>query len=235
MRKAWQRSRASTRVNFSFNATPGFGVLYDVGSPVGKVRLVAVPTPPDAASLRGRSDNELMALARAGLAPALRVLAERYMGKLIRFCGKFVVDAHVGQEIAQQTWLQLWTNRAHYESRDRFHVFLFTIARNLCRNELRRRARLGSWVDASATESRLAAISADPPQVDILLVRERNRELLHALAKVPEAQREAMLLRFDEELSYEEMAAVLGVSESTLRSRVYHGLRALRASMQRES
>lgn len=199
---------------------------------MGTPKLVAVTPPPDPVSLRGRDDDELMTLVRAGLAPALRVLAERHMAKLMRFCGKVLVDAHTGQEIAQQTWLQVWAHRARYQSQSRFQVFLFTIARNLCKNELRRRVRLGAWVDATVDDSRLAQVAAEgPAHVDALLLRERTRELLSALAKVPEAQREAMLLRFDEELSYEDMAAVLGASESTLRSRVYHGLRALRALM----
>ena len=127
---------------------------------MSKVKLVALRPPPDAASLRGREDEELMTLVRAGLAPALRVLAERHMGNLIRFCGKYVVDVHAGQEIAQQTWLQVWAHRASYESQSRFNVFLFTVARNLCRNELRRRTRLGSWVDATATDAHLACCLA---------------------------------------------------------------------------
>ena len=198
---------------------------------MGKVNLVAVQTAP----LQGRTDEELMTLVRGGHAPAMRVLAGRHMERLGRFCGKYVVDVHAGQEIAQQTWLQLWAHRASYESRDRFTVFLFTIARNLCRNELRRRARLGAWVAPAATDRELASVATEgPTDLDALLLRERKRELLRALATVPEPQREAMLLRFDEELSYEDMAAVLGASESTLRSRVYHGLRALRAAMPRD-
>jgi RNA polymerase sigma-70 factor (ECF subfamily) len=202
---------------------------------MGNPKLVAVEPPPDA-PLRGRSDDELMILVRAGLAEALRVLAERHMGRLAGFCGKFLGDPPVGQEIAQQTWLQVWAHRASYQSQDRFTVFLYTIARNLCRNELRRRARLGSWLDGTAHDTHLASVAADDPShLDALLSRERSRELLRALAKIPEPQREAMLLRFDEELSYEEMAAVLGASESTLRSRVHHGLRALREAMGRSS
>jgi RNA polymerase sigma-70 factor (ECF subfamily) len=203
---------------------------------MGKVKLTLVQPASDAASLRDRTDEDPMTLVRAGLAPALRVLAERHMANLIRFSGKLVVDAHVGQEIAQQAWLQVWAHRAGYESRSPFRVFLYTIARNLCRNELRRRARLGSWMSPAVSEAQLGSVPADDPvHLDALLLRERRRELLRALGTVPEAQREAILLRFDEELSYEEMAAVLGVSESTLRSRVYHGLRALRAAMPRDS
>jgi len=186
--------------------------------------------------LRERADDELMLLVRAGLAPALRALAERHMAGLIRFCGKLLVDPHAGQEVAQQAWLQVWAYRTQYEAQNRFAVFLYTIARNLCRNELRRRARLGAWVDPKANDAHLATVAAeDPSLLDQLLVRERSREVLRALAKVPELQREAMLLRFDEDLTYEEMAAVLGASESTLRSRVYHGIRALRAAMTRQS
>jgi RNA polymerase sigma-70 factor, ECF subfamily len=203
---------------------------------MAKLELVASQARTDAASLGDRNDEELMTLVRAGLEAALRVLAERHMAALARFCGKFVYDSHAGQEIAQQAWLQVWANRASYQSQNKFAVFLFTIARNLCRNELRRRARLGTWVDRSAHDTHIAEVAAEEgTHLDALLLRERRRELLTALATVPEPQREAMLLRFDEELSYEDMAAVLGASESTLRSRVYHGLRALRAAMPRES
>lgn len=180
-----------------------------------------------------------MALVRRGLADGLRILAERHMNGLARFCSKFLVDIHAGQEMAQQTWLQIWANRERYEPTSRFAVFLYTVARNLCRNELRRRRRLGAWVegdDGGGSSSRLAsAASTDPDHLDALVRRERQRELLRALATIPEPQREAMLLRFDEELSYEEMSVVLGASESTLRSRVHHGIRALRAAMREES
>jgi RNA polymerase sigma-70 factor (ECF subfamily) len=203
---------------------------------MGKVKLVAVQAPGDAASLRELDDDELMTLVRAGLAAALRTLAERHMEDLKRFCGKLLTDFHAGQEIAQQAWLQIWAHRARYESHGRFKVFLYTIARNMCKNELRRRSRLGSWTDPTAGDARLASVpSDDATHLDALLLFERKRELLRALAKVPESQREAMLLRFDEELSYQEMAAVLGAAESTLRSRVHHGLRALRAAMTRDS
>jgi len=197
---------------------------------------LALAKPPDPAPLHERADEDLMTLVRAGVAPALRVLADRYMQNLVRFCGKLVVDAAIGQEIAQQAWLQVWAHRASYQSKDRFRVFLFTVARNLCRNELRRRARLGTWIDTRAPEERVAKVAEDAPEaLDALLLRERRRELLSALGAVPEPQREALLLRFDEELDYEDMAAVLGESPSTLRSRVYYGLRALREAMPRDS
>src|SRR5262249_5429977 len=153
---------------------PPVGVLYGVSSSMGKVKLVSLQPAADPRSLGERSDDELITLVRAGVQPALRVLAERHTGALIRFCAKFVVDTHVGQELAQQTWLQLWANRAAYEARAPFKVFLFTIARNLCRNELRRRTRQGSWVSVRATDTEIAAVPADAPHLlDAILVRER--------------------------------------------------------------
>jgi RNA polymerase sigma-70 factor (ECF subfamily) len=203
---------------------------------VAKPTLSVVPSTSDTGALEQRTDEELMKLARAGLTPAFRLLAERHTGRLVGFCSKFLSEVDAGREISQQVWLQVWAHRAAYESRDRFAVFLYTVAKNLCRNEIRRRARLGARVNTRAGDARLEALpSDDPGHLDALLLRERREELLRALATIPEPQREAMLLRFDQELSYEEMAAVLGASESTLRSRVYHGLRALRAALSRES
>lgn len=190
---------------------------------------------PSDASLGERTDEELMLLVRASHDGALRVLAKRHMAGLARFCGKLVLDVALGQDIAQQTWLQVWAHRRSYESRDRFTMFLFTIARNLCRNELRRRARLGSWLDTRAPEGRIDAVASDADHLEALLAGERRRELLRALATVPEPQREALLLRFDQGLSYDDMAGVLGESASTLRSRVMYGLRALKAALPGES
>ena len=202
-----------------------------MGVSVDKPRLVSVATPPEGAGLRTRSDDELMVHLRGGLTAALRILAERHTEKLLRFCTKFLGDMQSGQDVVQQTWIQVWVNRVRYDAQGRFIVFVYTIARNLCRNELRRRRGTGG---AIACPSDVAEATDDEPsQLDELLVREQYRGLLDALSRVPEAQREALLLRFDQELSYQQMAAVLAESESTLRSRVYYGIAAMRAALTR--
>ena len=200
---------------------------------MNKPKLVAVAMAPEGGGLRERTDDELMVHLRSGLAPALRVLAERHTEKLLRFCTKFLGDFQAGQDVVQKTWIQVWVNRARYDAQGRFRVLIYTIARNLCRNELRRSGRGGPRITTDIKPELDKITDDEPTQLDRLLVREQYRDLLEALSRVPELQREALLLRFDQELSYQEMAAVLGESESTLRSRVYYGIGSVRAALTR--
>jgi RNA polymerase sigma-70 factor (ECF subfamily) len=78
---------------------------------------------------------------------------------------------------------------------------------------------------------RAASEAAEPPtpkQIDQLLLEERRHRVHDALSRLPERMREALVLRYAQELRYDEMAAILRIGESTLRSRVHHGLRLLR-------
>lgn len=188
-----------------------------------------VPSPSEGEPLSARSDDELMLLARAGVSEAFGVLAQRHMERAVRFCAKYTGDRHAAEEIAQDTWTYLWTTRARYQPKGKFVVLLLTAARHRCLNHLRSTKREGAWLEADGDEARIDVASAAPEHLDALLARERQRGILSALGKMPVAQREALLLRFGEDLTYEEMAAVQGTGESTIRSRVHHGLKGLRA------
>jgi len=188
-------------------------------------RLVrAAPEP-----LPARSDDELMTLAQAGLRDAFAVLVERHAERLVQVCARFVNDGELGAELAQDTWVSLWSERAKYRADGRFVVWLITAARNRCRNHARQRGVVRRHAE-TATHAE-APPSAE--QIDRLLLEERRRRVREALGRLPERMREAVLLRYAEELGYDEMATVLSVGESTLRSRVHHGLRLLRGLLEK--
>jgi RNA polymerase sigma-70 factor (ECF subfamily) len=193
-------------------------------------RLVRLPDPPQDA-LAERSDDELMAFARAGLRPAFAVLVERYALRVVNLCARFVGDAQLGRELAQDTWALVWQGRDKYRGDGGFVSWLVTVARNHCRNELRRRKQVSAHEREAVPES--ARQSAG--QLDALLVEERRRRVQRALAQLSPALREALLLRYAEDLRYDEIASVVGTGESTLRSRVHHGLKALREKLEQES
>jgi RNA polymerase sigma-70 factor (ECF subfamily) len=185
------------------------------------VRLDAALSKP----LSERNDDELMQLAQAGLREAFAVLVERYALRLVRTCAHYANDWTTGSELAQETWAALWQERARYRTGTNFALWLITAARNRCRNQLRHR----EVVKRHALG--LAEVLGAPPgpeQLDELLCSERRRRVRDALARLPAAMSEALLLRYGEELRYDEMARILGARETTLRSRVHHGLKALR-------
>jgi len=170
-----------------------------------------------------------MLLAKAGAREAFGVLVARHMDRVVRFSAKHTGDLPAAEEIAQDTWAYLWSARERYVPQGKFIVLLLTAARNRCINHRRGSSRRDAWLAPEDDAAHESLHAAAPSHLDALLVRERERTVLTALAKVPPALREALLLRFGEGLSYEEMAAVQGTGPSTLRSRVHHGIKGLRA------
>jgi RNA polymerase sigma-70 factor (ECF subfamily) len=192
-------------------------------------RLVRPPDPSQDA-LADRTDDELMTLARAGLKPAFAALVERHAERVASLCSRFVGDVQLGRELAQDTWVLVWQGREKYRPEGGFVAWLVTVARNHCRNELKRRK-----LTLTPAREPLSEQSHSTGQLDGLLLEERRRKVRAALASLPPALREALLLRFAEELRYDEIAYVLGTGESTLRSRVHHGLRALKQKLEKDS
>jgi RNA polymerase sigma-70 factor, ECF subfamily len=172
-----------------------------------------------------------MELARAGLKSAFAVLVERHALRVVHLCSRFVNDAQLGRELAQDTWVLVWQGREKYRGEGGFVAWLVTVARNHCRNELRRRKLALGHERAPMVED--GAHSAG--QLDDLLVEERRRRVRAALAELSGPLREALLLRYGEDLRYDEIASVVGTGESTLRSRVHHGLKALKEKLEKES
>jgi RNA polymerase sigma-70 factor, ECF subfamily len=179
-------------------------------------------------ALAERSDDDLMRLSRAGVKSAFAVLVERHGSRVIGSCSRFVNDAELGRELAQDCWVEVWRARDRYRGDGGFVLWLVTIARNHCRNEYRRRK-------VREREPVRDAVAASPGQLDALLVEERRTRVRHALSELSSPLREALLLRYGEGLRYDEMTNVLDAGESTLRSRVHHGLKALKEKLEEES
>jgi RNA polymerase sigma-70 factor, ECF subfamily len=193
-------------------------------------RLVRAPDrPPDA--LAERSDDELMTLAQAGHKSAFEALVLRHARHVVALCSRFVNDAQLGRELAQDTWVMVWQRRASYRAEGGFVAWLVTVARNHCRNQLRRR----KVVAAHEQEPPREDLRSSPAQLDSLLVDERRRRVRTALAELSVPLREALLLRYAEELPYDQMTAIVGSGESTLRSRVHHALKILKQKLEKDS
>lgn len=192
-------------------------------------RLVRAKDPPPDA-LSERSDDELMTLARAGLRSAFGALVERHAQRVISLCTRFVNDAQLGRELAQDTWVLVWQGREKYRAEGGFVPWLVTVARNHCRNELRRRKTVAAHEHEILPEERATGAG----QLDDLLVEERRRRVRQALSELSTPLREALLLRYAEGLRYDEITSVVGAGESTLRSRVHHGLKALKQKLEEE-
>lgn len=183
----------------------------------------------EAQPLSGRDDDTLMTLAQAGSREAFAVLVERHAVRVVQTCLRFAGDREQASELAQGVWVTVWESRSRYQSASEFLIWLVTIARNRCRNELRRQR----VVEHHAHHTALFGANASPEQIDSLLQSERQRRVHEALNQLPAPMREALLMRYGEELRYDQMATVLGAQESTLRSRVHHGLKLLKRQLEK--
>ena len=133
------------------------------------------------------------------------------------------------QDIAQESFMQLYRNGPENIVRDEVRFWLFRVARNLALNELNRRSTrrrlLGRVVEAFRTET--------PGPAERLEAAERKELILDLLKHLPEHQRAALLLREQEEMSYGEIAHVLNVSEGKVKIDIFRARTTLRARWQR--
>ena len=188
-----------------------------LGSPEDKSSSAVIPLRKPA--LGERTDDELMQLASAGVDEAFAQLVRRYAGQVRGYCARRCGGNGQGDDVAQEVFMELWRARGRDEPQGKFRSYLFTIVQTRVLNAVMRRPR----------EVELAHDIALPGQeLDAVLVAERARRLHQKLSLLPPRLQEALLLRFCGGLDYAEMAEVLKRSQSTVRSRVFHGLMRLR-------
>jgi len=175
-----------------------------------------------------RSDDELIRLAKMGHTTAFGVLVRRHTHWLVQLVARLTADAAFAEEVVQEIWIAIWRGRSSYEQGD-FRVYLITAARNRCRNRARGLARSAPVLEQLAHEP----MPEQRDQLDALLERERGIALLQALGALRATEREALVLRFGEDLDYETMSRLTDTKTGTLRARVHHGLLSLRARLSR--
>lgn len=191
------------------------------------------PTTTPAARLEDCSDEELMALVRLGTRAAFRVLVVRHAEKVAGFCARIASDRAAGPEVAQEVWLAIWDARERWEPRSTFRSYLFTVAFTRARNHARSRRRSAAVFSPEPLEAETSP-GTGKLEIERLLERERRERVFQAVAELPEAMREAVILRFVDDLSYEEMETMLAANASTLRSRVHHALARLKERLGKE-
>lgn len=173
------------------------------------------------------SDEELELRWKAGSTPAFATLFERYHRRVYGFLLRFTKDVHLAEDIAQRAFLNIYKKPPPGEGRAQFKSLLFTVARNEAINEFKKRGRRGETDLESAPEGRSQRAS---PEEEVARLEEAAR-LNAALAELPEDEREIVLLRQVEGLTFREVCDVTGLSRDAVRWRLARGLEALRASL----
>jgi RNA polymerase sigma-70 factor, ECF subfamily len=183
------------------------------------------------------SDAVLMLRVKRGDRAAFTELVEKYKQPIANFVCRSLRDETEAEDLAQNVFLQVYKSRARYERTAKFSTWLFTIARNLCLNEIRRRSR-----HPAESLEETHADNEDQPQrqyedkkvflpTENVLHGELAAKIEEALAELPENQRTAILLCRQDELSYEEIAKILGCSLSATKSLIHRGRETLKEKL----
>jgi len=174
------------------------------------------------------TDEELMEACAEGSEAAFSALVERYKGRVVNLVYRFLGDQERAQEIAQEVFLRVYSHRRRYRSGGKFSTWMFTIAANLAKNELRYRSRRRNIVSLEALKD---AYGGDLPELgdqsnspaEDAEKSNLSRLVAEALEKLPPKHRMAVVLRDIEGLSYEEITRVLKIPGGTVRSRINRG------------
>ena len=175
------------------------------------------------------TDDALMLAWAAGEASAFEVLYGRHRGPLFRFLLAQLRDRPLAEELYQDVWQRVIAARATWRPEAAFATWLYRIAHNRLNDHWRaQRHRPPAPLDA---ELRTAAL-ADPEHPGSVAEQDEQRQRLQqALDELPDEQREAVLLRLQQELSLEEIGRITGVGRETVKSRLRYALDKLRARL----
>jgi RNA polymerase sigma-70 factor (ECF subfamily) len=177
------------------------------------------------------SDDELMVQGAGGQEEAFQVLVERWQTPVFAFMLRMLGSREDAQDLCQETFLRMIRSAGTYRPEGQFRSWLFRIAGNLARSRLRRRKIL-RWLSFENT-------GPDPPTTAPDAQQELEREQMRAavrraIAKLPDRQRQALILRQYQDLKCGEIADVMGLSNSAVQMLLHRAMLALRKDLGRD-
>jgi len=160
-------------------------------------------------------------------------LIEQYQQRLYRYLLFLTGNPALAEDLFQETWVRVLERGHQYNAKNRFESWLFTIARNLVIDASRRKriASLEEMGDRERDQSYDPRDERSVSALQMLVTRENEKAVQLSLLKIAPYYREVLLLRFQEELPLEEIASVLAMPISTVKSRLYRGLEALKSAL----
>lgn len=179
------------------------------------------------------SDEALMAAYQNGNPRAFEILFGRYQDRLYGYFARRFGDRELAADLFQRTFLRVHRARRRYDPGRSFATWVFGIASNLGKDELKRRTRRPGDVYWDAPKDAAVRAATGTPEAR-LLSQERTRSIERALAALPDSQREVILLHKVEGLSFPEIAEALGEGVEAVKSRAFRGYRALRRLLEAE-
>lgn len=169
-----------------------------------------------------------MAQALAGSEPAFEQIVRRYQRPIISLLLRLTGDPALAEDLAQETFVKAFRSLAAFDATRRLSAWIFRIAHNTAVDAMRRRRPVTvALSDPSAPDHPGAVEAAAPPSADPVEREALRRALDSAIGLLKPDQREAVALRYDEGLAFEEIGQILGIPEATARSHVHRARKEL--------
>lgn len=169
------------------------------------------------------SDDDLVEQIRLGDEKAAEELIKRYYTSILRYCKRHCFDLEKAEDLTQETFLKLFKNLSGYKGKKKFKAYLYTIANHLCIDESRK-MRVYSLDNEEEIKY----------ECDEMRRIEDDSEIKYLLNVLSPEQKEAVILRFGEQLEFKEIAKVMGCNMRTAQSRVRNALKIMRKEQENE-
>jgi RNA polymerase sigma-70 factor (ECF subfamily) len=180
--------------------------------------------------------EDLMVRIAQGDNDAFEILVNRHQTSVLNLVYRFIGDRTQAKDLAQEVFIRVWQAAKTYRPEAKFTTWIYRIATNVCFNELKS-ARRRKWFqflrfgDQHEESIEDTYIDGSPSPEDLLLAKERNRQISDALQSLPDNQRMALILRRYDDLSYEESARILNCSVSAVESLLVRAKRTLQEKL----
>lgn len=185
------------------------------------------------------TDENLMARLASGESSALEGLMERYQQDIFRFCLHYLKDPERSRDMAQETFIRVFTASGRFDPARKFRPWVLCIARNLCLNELKRKKTvpmdsLEEYASSARVDLGRLTTTAEVSPDEFAISGERRKLLEEALHTLKEDAREIVVLRFFERMSAREIAEIVGSTEGAVRTKLHRALNSLRKAYENQ-
>jgi len=185
-------------------------------------------------------DTQTMMQFKGGDSDCFRILFTKYKKKIVTFCYRFCRNREIAEELAQEVFLRVYKAAPGYRPKAKFSTWLFRIAVNVCLNEIRKPGYriITESIDTSGNTSEgpmrreIEDKRGATPQ-EIMEKKERDMKLNQAIKKLPKKQKAALILRANNEFSYNEIGKQIRCSEKAVKSLIHRARKALVKEIQK--
>jgi RNA polymerase sigma-70 factor (ECF subfamily) len=185
---------------------------------------------------REPSSEDLMARIAKGDNDAFEILVNRHQTSVLNLIYRFIGDRTQAKDLAQEVFLKVWQSAKSYKPKAKFTTWIYRITANLCFNELKS-SRRKKWLQFLRSDADHEVQTEEdfpdrsPSPEELLLVKERSLQITDALQSLPDNQRMALVLKKYDDLSYAEIAQIIGCSVSAVESLLVRAKRTLQEKL----